>query len=482
MKKTIYILFLMCSLNADAVFVNNKGLGEALIIPYYTVNNDLNTLVSITNTQDNAKAIKINFREGLNGHAALSYNVYLDAFDTWSFVLASINSNQVGYENQPSAAHFTSDLSCSPYLSKNRQEFLPFGLTTGPQGLTRVREGYIEILEMGEIPMDSDFFTALDLGTNGVPADCSLIEQAWEEGGTWSGDSQRDIEPPSGGLMATADLINVAEGINYSIPVTALADFFPDDEIFHVNPGDTELSLDAAKPNARVVGVDKHHNLQFNTGIDAVSGVLMADQVLSTYVLDSFVAGKTEIVYTQPTRRFYLDVPFSSTEAVSPPFNLNFKDVPNCESGVVPSGFYGGIQIDGLIFDREAQKEQPSGGVITRPPDPPKDGICGSVFVHSIKQPEADPSLPGITGSENIKRINTMSVPHATENGFLIFDFLESRPIRGTDADGDSYNVHGIPVLGLTLFRFTNGGAGEGLLAQYGGSYPLMYKTRVEEN
>ncbi len=60
--KFLYIFFLLLtSFNVSAVFVNNKGFGEALIIPYYTVNNDLNTLVSITNTSEQAKAVKIHF-------------------------------------------------------------------------------------------------------------------------------------------------------------------------------------------------------------------------------------------------------------------------------------------------------------------------------------------------------------------------------------------------------------------------------------
>ncbi len=281
--------------------------------------------------------------------------------------------------------------------------------------------------------------------------------------------------------MATADLINVGEGINYSIPVTALADFFPDDESFHVSPSDTELSLDAAKPEAIVVTDNEQHELTFNSGIDAVSAVLMADKVYTTYVLDSFVAGKTDVVYTQPTRRFYFNIPFSSTLPISPPFNLDFKDVRNCNSNEIPSGYYGGIEINELLFDRESQRDASTSGTIDPPPPPPpNNAICGSVFVHTISQPESDPSLIGITGSNNFKVIRSPSVTHATENGFAILQFAGSRPIRGTDADGGGFNVYGIPVIGLTLFRFTNGGAGEGLLAQYGGSYPLRYKARVE--
>lgn len=80
-----------------------------LLVPYYTVNNNLNTTVSVTNPTDAPKAVKITFREGLNGYAVLSYNVYLDAFDTWVFALASQISNIAGYVGQNTVAHYSFD-------------------------------------------------------------------------------------------------------------------------------------------------------------------------------------------------------------------------------------------------------------------------------------------------------------------------------------------------------------------------------------
>lgn len=479
MKKISVFLCILVSLNASAVFVNDKGFGEALIVPYYTVNNNLDTLVSVTNTTAQAKALKIHIREGFNGYSVLSYNTYLAAFDTWTFALSRYPSSM----DEPSVVLITTDKSCKVNLNSSIQEISLSNVGTGPLDVSRVKEGYIEILEMGEFPPENQFYAAADLGTNGLPADCTVFQEAWEDGGTWSNNQQRDIEPPSGGLMATADLINVGEGINYSIPVTALADFFPDSESFHVSPTDTELSLDAAKAEAVVITDNKHHELTFNSGIDAVSAVLMADKVYSTYVLDSFVAGQTDVVYTQPTRRFYLSVSTGDIPVITAPFNMNVRDVQNCQSDDIPSDFYGGIEINEVVTDREAQEVFPpwlSGGPI---PIPPNDAICGSVFVHSFNQPEgvqdSDESAK-ITGSQNFAVIDSPELPHATENGYMAFEFIDSQPIQGISVDGESHEVYGIPIIGVTLFKFTNAGAAEGLLAQYGGSYPLKYQSRVE--
>ena len=50
--------------SAHAVNISPGGYGEAVILPYYTVNNGLNTLLTINNSTDQVKAVKIHFREG----------------------------------------------------------------------------------------------------------------------------------------------------------------------------------------------------------------------------------------------------------------------------------------------------------------------------------------------------------------------------------------------------------------------------------
>jgi len=76
MKKYFILLLVLVSCQVSAVRVNPQGIGEVLLVPYYTVNNGLNTTVAVTNTSEDVKAIKLNIREGLNGHSVLNYNVY----------------------------------------------------------------------------------------------------------------------------------------------------------------------------------------------------------------------------------------------------------------------------------------------------------------------------------------------------------------------------------------------------------------------
>ena len=74
---------------ADAVNVNPNGLGQALIYPYYTVNADangnaFNSLLSVVNSTNSAKAVKVRFLEGKNSREVLDFNLFLSKFDVWT--------------------------------------------------------------------------------------------------------------------------------------------------------------------------------------------------------------------------------------------------------------------------------------------------------------------------------------------------------------------------------------------------------------
>lgn len=440
----------------QAVQINPDGIGEVNLVPYYTVNNGLNTLVSITNTTADIKAVKINFKEGLNGYTALTYNVYLDAFDVWTFALTpTINSN-----DQKNVKHAHSDKSCAPFLAPT-QDFLPFLIFDGPQSMQRAREGYIEVIEMGSISEESDLFQAAQHSGQGVPNDCNAFDDAFD-GGIWSGDNGDPTEgmnPVSGGIMTEASLVNVQEGINHSIPVIALTDFFAANTIAHTEPySENELSLDAAKPEAVINDSNQMYQVQFERGIDAVSALFMSDIISANYVLDAFVVGKTDIIYTQPTRQFYTSSFGSDNQA---PYNSNSDDL-SCDASQ-----YGGTEFYVEVFDREAK------GVSTSQVCPswaPRPALCGSVFVLGAYLPSDRIEKPLITDSDN-SNVFPNGGEGYTENGFVNTFFRDTRPLKGTLLDsGEEVSIYGIPVIGTTLFQFTNGGAVEGLLAQYGGA------------
>jgi hypothetical protein len=68
---------------AQAVNLNPDGLGQVLIYPYYTANGGNSTLLSVVNTTDSAKAVKVRFLEGFNSREVLDFNLYLSHHDVW---------------------------------------------------------------------------------------------------------------------------------------------------------------------------------------------------------------------------------------------------------------------------------------------------------------------------------------------------------------------------------------------------------------
>jgi len=111
--------------SAQAVNVNPDGLGQVLLYPYYTTNGGNQTILSVVNTSDYAKAVKVRFVEGQNSREVLDFNLYMSAYDVWT---AAIAKNADGVPTM-----YTADTSCTvPYIFGDfggEQEFLPWALT-----------------------------------------------------------------------------------------------------------------------------------------------------------------------------------------------------------------------------------------------------------------------------------------------------------------------------------------------------------------
>ena len=97
--------------SAQAVNINPDGLGQVLIYPYYTVNGGNNTLLSVVNTSEDAKAVKVRFMEGQNSQEVLDFNLYMSAYDVWAAAITDYNGTP---------ALKIDDTSCTvPYLYMN---------------------------------------------------------------------------------------------------------------------------------------------------------------------------------------------------------------------------------------------------------------------------------------------------------------------------------------------------------------------------
>ncbi|MEM9532923.1 MAG: hypothetical protein AAGA23_18525 [Pseudomonadota bacterium] len=489
---------------ANAVNLNPDGLGEVLIYPFYTVNGGNDTLLSVVNTTNTVKAVKVRFVDSKNSREVLDFNLYLSPFDVWTGVVTDPDGDDSG-----TAAVATSDQSCTvpsfftqsdgqlangiPYVNFKTIRFDEFDdVDASPE---RTREGHFEMIEMGEVDesIDTDD-TGLEAAAihdaDGIPADCPALVAAWVPGGVWNATGSRqadtDLRSPQGGLFGNASLINVLNGTQVGYAADALEAFFnPADnlETLHAVPSTEAPSLvDADTGSPASV-----QSIVFNRGqivtsdwaiaagegrVDAVSAVYMHDAIYNEYAIDSVLNGATEWVMTFPTKRFYVD-----NDPATPPFTEPFDDTPIADGGACE-------EIGISFFDREeGDPGQAPGQVNFSPFDPASPNIpvlCYEAQVITWNQ-DLSGGTSAILGSPNARNISTVSVTNETfENGWGTIDFTTDPGHTYTSSDGDIYD--GLPVTGFSITVVQNGtlqdDAGNSVLSNYAG----LFKHRASRS
>ncbi len=358
---------------AQAVNLNPDGLGQVLIYPYFTSNDGNQTVLSVVNTTDQAKAVKVRFLEGYNSREVLDFNLYLSAYDVWVAGIADVD----GTPNL-----FIPDTSCTvPYLygmgidagmEYGMQPFLPYayeGKNTdgGPTGIGRAAEGHFEMIEMGTL-IDEDTCVGVDTvdgfdcptaATKTLPArpgaataathvetadgpmpyDCNVLVENWTGyggakphpyAGVWYDESEfgnlqasSDTLRNSGGLLGGAAVINPANGTMFSYDAKAIQGYDKTSYGVHYRPGNRFPSLRSGSVNTATVffGVpqNKAVTLSYGSGVDAVSAVFMHDNMMNTYTVEEDLNAASEFVFTFPTKSFYVDTAIVGTYRICEP-------------------------------------------------------------------------------------------------------------------------------------------------------------------
>lgn len=486
--------------------INPNGLGEALIYPFYSAENGNDTLVSIVNTTGLTKAVKVRFIEAMNSQEVLDFNLYLSPEDVWTGV---ITANPRG----DGAIIRTADTSCTvPQLGLNAAPGYPQfngwiedGVRNQPfvnykygvegkdpynpeedlvpdaapfRGLDRTLEGYIEVIEMGQLdPEDGGFGEAAVHTPEGVPNDCGLLVKAWTEGGTgngtWLSDSQVDLlqgedgwAANAGGLYGYGVVVNVPEGTAAGYDAIAIDGFNSDEalENLHFRPGFETPSLQNANRLATIFDGTTAVEALFDTGADAVSALIMSTSIANDYVTDPSINANTDWVITMPTKRFYVQ----GSSALPP-----FTDVWTTSASPAVAGACEPIVYQ--YWDREEANITPEEVVNPPLPSPlppfiPEEivgiNLCTEVTVVSFGDDSA------LNASERIRL--GLSTGDYTEGWARIsFDNHSSRILPSLDG----VELSGLPVVGFAVFEYQNG-AINGVLSNYGSS--ATHKSEVE--
>src|SRR5690606_27884793 len=96
MKKNILSLAVAAALTGvvagsaqAAMHINDKGMGEALVYPFYSTEGGNDTYVHVVNTTAYTKAVKVRFIEARNSQEVLDFNLYLSPEHEWAVVITA---------------------------------------------------------------------------------------------------------------------------------------------------------------------------------------------------------------------------------------------------------------------------------------------------------------------------------------------------------------------------------------------------------
>ncbi len=320
---------------AQAVNINPGGTGQVLLYPYYTTNGDNFTLLSVVNTSEDAKAVKVRFLESENSQEVLDFNLYMSAFDVWTAAVTTKPDDFLSYDCDPTGGMdilcegpvlqvAADETTCTVPDLGGKQSFLPFKYANdgGSQDHSRMNQGHIEMIDMGtliegEWPEMAATHTMVD--GSWQPADCAKLVTAWTEGinkpdGAWLDDSTDGLSAPEGGLFGGGAVVNVVAGAMHTYSAAALNGWSDTGFDFigrsnHSRPGDVLPALQSGDRYDAVVFSDSGGTIAstLTNSLDAVSYVLMHDSLMNEYVTAGIANAQTEWVVTFPTKREYVD-------------------------------------------------------------------------------------------------------------------------------------------------------------------------------
>jgi len=372
---------------ADVMHVADSGVGQVLIYPYYTARNGTVSLLSVVNTADQAKAVRVRMRESVAGRMVAEFNLFLSAYDVWTGAIVPSGEG---------ATIVTNDRSCtSPKLGADSPplQFSPlgysreapvFGTPPGFVPLGRTREGYVELIEMASIGNNSALGTDVT-HVAGVPP-CKLNVTMADP------TIASSLQAPSGGLMGSMSFINLTDGLGVSYNATAIERFWstapgkPATSITTAqtpDAGNTRSEPDLASGgNGTMSLLDRGLTYvgTFTRSIDAVSALFTGASFFAEYGYTRDGTFDNTFVYAMPTKPYYIH------ESVPDPFDTVYSTLDGKAC----------VGVNHFSTDREEFVGVTNDDFATRPPAPPGWSPCD--VINSVS-PSGAVAATALTGA-----------------------------------------------------------------------------------
>ena len=361
---------------ADTLVVDTDGLGHINLVPYYSVQSGYDTYINIVNTDmAHGKAVKVRFRGASNSDDVFDFTLLLSPGDKFAFALTK--DAATGLPMLVKAGAPNDDTSCTlggtsgnGINAINGEKFVTARLKpqlTGDALANEAREGYVEILNMADIPLTvpaTPLFTAIkhvkDATTGKYIAPCTPASLAVMASNPTSYDGpeatsaiNKGLEVPTTGLMTNWTVINVAKAASYTgnavavearvsatgVPGYGNVVMFPQNNTPMLNVGADPTTRYTSDPLIRGAYIQAA-NYDFpdlstpylNDALDAtgiISGTtrpyhqasfltksLAVTSVMNEFLTYSGLAAKTDWIFSFPTRRYNIAVQYGAVDTI----------------------------------------------------------------------------------------------------------------------------------------------------------------------
>jgi hypothetical protein len=340
-----------------AMEVNAGGIGHQLVFPYFSAQGDNATLLSITNTDTvNGKLVKVRFRGAANSDDLYDFQVLLSPGDIWTAAVSKDATTGL-------AKLATSDKSCTlpASVSSNFNTNRLDPSATAEAKASGTREGYVEVINMGDIPPLASTLSADVAATRlfktvkhvaGV-APCAaavLQEKLGEKAGTKTADTLNELVAPTTGLTGDWIILNQANTAAWSGSATALVATAPTVTVFWPQKDgavtlDTKMTADPLLtksvvtaqqfdlPDMSTVYTTSTAHQTAADHADAVTTALAVKSVTNQFVTSDDIAAVTDMLFSQPTRRYHVAVNYTGVKDDAGIAGVGTADLPTAKTG-----------------------------------------------------------------------------------------------------------------------------------------------------
>jgi len=458
-----------------AMAANSAGVGHKLVFPYFTTQSDNATLINIVNTDTaKGKALKVRFRGAGNSDDIYDFQVLMSPGDVWT---AAVTQDANGVSQLS-----TSDKTCTIPSSVSGSFTNVNRLDSTKDTAAQTREGYIEVINMADIvdntTITTDLFSRVKHVNGVAPCTGAAIDALVNDFTEVTAALAAGLSYPTTGLAGDWIILNQAntaawsgsalalEAVNSSTgaPVQGNLVFFPQTD-GSVVPSVAAVTADPLFVNAVVTPVAFDFPDLSTPYIGAVTPVVQRDtttaaisslSVMNEYVTDDTIAAVTDLLFSQPMRRYYVAANYagSATGAGTAAFvqrntgtassYYNIADVTTVVDRLICLK-----SVSFRSWDRE--ETTTSTQFVISPGVSTSYNICGEAAVTSINNGgvTTGSALNGAVARNNIE------VPYT--DGWLDFNLAAKA-------------TAGLPVIGASFMRASNGAV------NYGFAFP--HKSR----